>query len=152
MSWWEAALQGAIGGTLVEVLAVFRWCVVWQAARRTKLGRRRSNPPRLTLYVDVVGHLSIGICRAVLGAAGAVLFAVSGQISGAYAAVALGFAAPSMLAQLGQVPQIAAAVSGATSQPSGQTPEVSPAPGLYPVQRPQVPPQGQAAQEAAGEQ
>ncbi|MFF4787818.1 hypothetical protein ACFY3E_41700 [Streptomyces griseorubiginosus] len=112
MTWWQFALLGAGGGLLVEVLAVFRWLGAWQVARRTKSGRVRGKPPRLRVYIDPAAHCWLAVCRAALGAATTALFAASGQINGIYVAVTLGFSAPAVLAQLGTVPQIAAAVAG----------------------------------------
>lgn len=112
MAWWQFALLGAGGGLLVEVLAVFRWLGAWQMARRTKSGQVRGKPPRLRVYIDPTAHCWLAVCRAALGAAATALFAASGQINGIYVAVTLGFSAPAVLAQLGTVPQIAAAVAG----------------------------------------
>lgn len=113
MHWWQFALLGAGGGALVEALAVFKCLAAWQSARKTPTGRVKSNPPALRTYIDVPVHRWLVVCRAILGAGSAALFGASGQINGPYVAVALGFAAPSMLAQLGTIPQVAAAVRGA---------------------------------------
>lgn len=112
MHWWQFALLGAGGGALVEILAVFKWFAVWQAARRTPTGRVSGRPPTLRTYIDLPAHAWMAVLRTVLGAGSATLFGASGQINGAYVAVALGFAAPSILAQLGTIPQIAAAIAG----------------------------------------
>ncbi|MFI5782330.1 hypothetical protein [Nocardia sp. NPDC051570] len=113
MQWWQFALLGAGGGILVEALSIFRCLAIWQADRRTATGRVKGHPPQWKSYVDAPAHLGLLGCRALLGAASAVMFGATGQISGAFVAVALGFAAPSVLAQLGSIPQVAAAVSGA---------------------------------------
>lgn len=119
MSWWQFALLGAGGGLLVEVLALFRQCKAWQAARMTRTGRVRAKRPALRTYIDFPAHTWIAVFRSGLGAAMAILFGTSGQVSGAYAAVVLGFSAPSMLAQLGSIPQVSAVVTGLPSTPSG---------------------------------
>lgn len=111
MHWWQFALLGAAGGALVEILAIFRWVAAWQSARRTPTGRVRGCPPKLRIYIDVPVHACMMMFRMMLGAGAAILFGVTGQINGAYVAVALGFAAPSMLAQLGSIPQVAAAIT-----------------------------------------
>jgi hypothetical protein len=113
MSWWQFGLFGAGGGLSVELLAVFRGCAQWQAARRTATGRRRAKPPALRQYLDTAAHVCLAVLRAAIGAATALLFGASGQISGAYAAVALGVCAPAVLATLGAVPQVASLVTGA---------------------------------------
>lgn len=112
MPWWQFALLGAGGGALVEALAVFKWITVWQADRRTPAGRVKGKPPDWRLYIDVTALGWLLSIRGALGAGAATLFGMTGQISGAYAAIAFGFAAPAILAQLGSVPQIAAAVKG----------------------------------------
>ena len=115
MAWWEFALLGASGGATVEILSVYRWVGVWQSARRTSTGRRKRNPPKLRQFVDGPVHAWTFVLRALLGGGAAVLFGVTGQISGAYVAVALGFAAPSVLNQLGKSPQVAALITGTTA-------------------------------------
>ena len=121
VQWWECSVCGGIGGALFEVLAVFGWLSEWQAARRTATGRVRGRPPRLLNFVDVPAHAWMLAFRTVLGAGTAALFGGGGQVNGPYIAVAIGFAAPSILAQLGTIPQVAAAVKGESS-PKGTVP------------------------------
>lgn len=111
MAGWQFATFGSCGGALVEVLSLLYWVGQWQEARRTASGRIKRNTPAWSTYVDWKVHTALIILRGGLGACAAALFGVTGQISGAYVAVALGFAAPSVLAQLGGIPQIAAAVN-----------------------------------------
>lgn len=123
VQWWEFSLLGASGGALVEALAVFRWLASWQEARRTRAGRVKGRPPKLRIFLDLPAHAWMLCFRGLLGAGAAALFGASGQITGAYVAVALGFAAPSMLAQLGTIPQVAAAISGTPGEANtGTTP------------------------------
>ncbi|MFK4099174.1 hypothetical protein ACI2L1_03610 [Streptomyces sp. NPDC019531] len=119
MNWWQFGLLGAGGGLSVELLAVFRGCAQWQAARRTPTGRRRAKPPALRQFVDLSAHACLAVVRASIGATTALLFGASGQISGAYAAVALGVCAPAVLATLGAVPQVAQFVAGSAPAPVG---------------------------------
>lgn len=112
MSWWQFSLFGAGGGLSVELLAVFRGCAEWQAARRTASGRRRAKPPPLRQYLDTAAHACLAVLRAAIGASTALFFGISGQISGVYAAVALGVCAPAVLGQLGAAPQVARLVAG----------------------------------------
>jgi|ERR671915_721061 hypothetical protein len=114
MSWWQYAILGALGGALVESLALFRWINVWKNARRTAIGTLKSSPPTWRRYVDVQAHVWLLLIRTPLGAGAAVLFGITGQISGSYAAVAFGFAAPAVLAQLGSIPQVADPIKGGT--------------------------------------
>lgn len=115
MDWWQFSLLGAGGGAVVEILAVFHAMTSWQTARRTSTGRIRSSPPPLREFLDLPAHAWIFPIRALLGAGGAALFGVNGQITGVVAAVALGYAAPSVLAQLGAVPQVQAFIAGTTA-------------------------------------
>lgn len=110
MKWWEYALLGAAGGALVELLSVFNCLVRWQAARKTSSGRIRSKPPSLRSYLDIPAHAWMTFFRTLLGSGAAFAFGASGSINGVAAAVALGFSAPSFLAQLGSIPQVADAV------------------------------------------
>ncbi|MQY20711.1 hypothetical protein NRB20_38190 [Nocardia sp. RB20] len=112
MHWWGFALLGGVGGIAVEVLSVLRWLLVWQGARRTSTGRMKQRPPRLRNYLDLPAHAWILGIRGVIGAGTATLFGATGQISGAYVAVALGVAAPTVLTRLGSIPQVAAALGG----------------------------------------
>lgn len=112
MQWWAFSLLGGAGGALFETLVVFRWLTEWQQARRGSTGRIKRQPPRLKTYLDLPAHAWLLGCRTMLGAGSAALFGVSGQIDGVYAAIVLGFAAPSILAQLGMIPRVAAAITG----------------------------------------
>ncbi|MET8161707.1 hypothetical protein ABZT47_35565 [Sphaerisporangium sp. NPDC005289] len=113
MQWWQCAVCGAIGGALVEALNVFRWLSAWQEARRAATGRIKGRPPAMRAYLDLPAHAWLFVLRATLGAAAAMLFGMTGQISGQYVAIVLGFSAPSVLAQLGASSKVSAAVAGA---------------------------------------
>lgn len=114
MRWWEFALFGAGGGAFFEAMSIFKYLLLWQSARRTRSGRVRSNPPPLHAYFDVPAHAWMAVIRMALGAGVAALFGGSGQLVGPYAAVALGFAAPAVLARTGSIPQVASAVAGSS--------------------------------------
>lgn len=111
MPWWQFALLGTSGGVIVEVLAVFRCAAEWQGARRNRDGTLKRIPPKLGRYVDVPAHAIMLPARAALGAAAAILFGMTGQVTGPYGAVAFGCAAPVLLAQLGLIPQVERAVN-----------------------------------------
>jgi hypothetical protein len=117
MPWWQFALLGAGGGAIVEVLAIFRCVTAWQDSRRNRDGTITRVPPKLRRYVDIPAHAIMLPSRVGLGTAAAVLFGVTGQVTGPYGAVAIGCAAPMLLAQLGSIPQIARAVNGAPEDP-----------------------------------
>ena len=114
MPWWQFALLGALGGAVVETLAIFRCFAVWQDARRNRDGTVKLIPPEMRRYVDVPAHMIMLPSRVVLGGAAAVLCGLTGQVTGAYGAVAIGCAAPVLLAQMGSIPQVAKAVHGAS--------------------------------------
>jgi hypothetical protein len=118
MQWWQFALLGACGGGLVELLSVFKTIATWQADRKTPTGKVRKKPASLRVYLDVPAHAWMTAFRMALGAGAAVLFGTSGQIGGAYAAVALGLSAPTLLTQLGNLPQITTAVAGPSEEGS----------------------------------
>lgn len=112
MPWWQFALLGASGGAIVEVLAIFRCAAEWQEARRNRDGTIKLVPARLRRYLDVPAHAIMLPARMVLGSVTAVIFGVTGQVTGPYGAVTIGCAAPALLAQLGRIPQVAKAVNG----------------------------------------
>lgn len=123
MTLWRCVLLGAAGGALVEVLAVLEYVLAWQQARRTPGGRVKKSPPRLRGYVDVPAHAWLLVIRVLLGAVAAGLFAATGQISGPYAALAFGFAAPAVLAQLGRLPDAGQAVKDVPERPTSKSPD-----------------------------
>jgi hypothetical protein len=102
MHWWQFVLQGAAGGSLAEVLSLFKHVAAWQAARRAPSGRLRARRAAFTKYVDVPAHIWMLVLRAMVGAASAGVFAAGDQLKGAFAGVALGFCGPMMLVRLGQ--------------------------------------------------
>jgi hypothetical protein len=115
MMWWHFALLGAIGGAIVEALEIFRCFTMWQHARRNSDGTLRRTLPKVRRYVDIPAHAFMLPARAALGGGAAVLFGMTGQVTGVYGAVAFGCAAPVLLRQLGSIPQIEKAVN----RPSG---------------------------------
>lgn len=126
MPWWQFALLGALGGAVVEILAFFRDVAVWQDKRRNEDGTVRPTPPRLSAYVDILPHVFLLPLRAGLGAGAAVLFGTTGQVTGPYGAFAFGCAAPILLAQLGAIPQVRNAVSGAQVTANPELPQIPP--------------------------
>jgi hypothetical protein len=110
MLWWQFALLGAGGGTIVEAVEVFRWVAVWQHARRSADGTLRRKPPTLRRYVDLPAHAIMLPARAALGALAAVVFGLTGQVTGPYGALAFGCAAPVLLSRLGLIPQMGKAI------------------------------------------
>ena len=106
MSWLAYGGLGSVGGVIVEALALFKWMTAWQDARRAPDGTVSPEPAPFTAYVDVRAHIGVLLLRGALGFASSAIFALGGQISGGYVAVALGFAGPALLGRLGQIPQL----------------------------------------------
>jgi hypothetical protein len=98
MSIVSACLFGALGGLLVELVSLGSVFTTWQAARREARTKGRIPPP-LRDHFDLVADLLVLVTRAMLGAG--VGLVLRHQISGPLAAIMLGAAAPSLLAQLG---------------------------------------------------
>ncbi|MFF1323879.1 hypothetical protein ACFVZZ_31295 [Streptomyces chartreusis] len=111
-------LLGAAGGSLRGFFDAYSQVMTWRTAR---LDHRKSStldnpePPLLRDYFDPFPDLMMAFGNAALGAITAGLFVMQGQISGAYAAVAVGLSAPALLSQIGQIPAVNNAVT-ATSQ------------------------------------
>ena len=124
MPWWQFALLGALGGAVVEILTIFRGIAIWQDKRRNEDGTVRLIRARLSEYVDMLPHVFLLPLRAGLGAGAAVLFGTTGQVTGPYGAFAVGCAAPILLAQLGNIPQVSNAVGGAQSAANPELPQI----------------------------
>lgn len=119
---------GAGGGSLRGLVDAYSQTIAWQTARREQ--RKASSEigpdsgldpgpevvprplPRFAEYFDPVPDAVAIACHMVLGAACAAMFGLTGQITGAYAAVAVGLSAPALLTQLGQVQSVNDAVAG----------------------------------------
>lgn len=126
MPWWQFALLGALGGAVVEILAFFHDIAAWRDKRRNGDGKVSPAPPQLSEYVDILPFVLLLPLRAGLGAGAAVLFGTTGQVTGAYGAFAFGCAAPILLAQLGVIPQVSNAVSGAQATVKPALPQIRP--------------------------
>lgn len=99
LSWSAAMLYGAVGGLIVEAVAAWNHLSAWQDARLVARSKRKRQP-RIRDFIDPPADAAVAFTRAALGcAAGALLH---GQISGSYAAVAVGAAAPALLASIGR--------------------------------------------------
>lgn len=125
---------GAAGGSLRGLVDAYNQTMGWQAARR----EHRKNPatssgqevPRFREFFDPVPDVVAAVFHTVLGSAAAAMFGMSGQISGAYAAIAVGISAPAVLTQLGRVQSVSEAIAGGTTpQPNASTGTAPPVPG-----------------------
>lgn len=109
-------LLGAAGGALRGLLDAYNRFLVWQsdrnAHRRLPAGQVGA-PPRFQEYFDPVADPIAAVVHSALGAAAAVLFGTTGQVSGAYAAIVVGISAPVILTQLGRIQSVSDVVNGA---------------------------------------
>ncbi|WP_369234740.1 hypothetical protein AB5J56_23480 [Streptomyces sp. R21] len=108
-------LLGAAGGSLRGFLDAYSQVMTWRTARlnyRKSPSTENPEPPLLRDYFDPFPDLMMALGNVALGAIIAGLFAMQGQITGAYAAVAVGLSAPALLNQIGQIPAVNSAVTG----------------------------------------
>lgn len=158
-------LLGAAGGVLRGLLDVYARFLDWQSDRRAHRrlpSGQEDEPPRFQQYFDPVGDPVAAVVHSGLGAAAAVLFGTTGQISGAYAAIVVGISAPVILTQLSRVQSVSDALTaspppGMTSDgampepaahrdpPAPEPPATSAAPALPVVTPPQLPVPTQAS-------
>ena len=101
---------GAAGGSLVEAVVFYGRIAAWQAARHMSMERNESRLPPLRRYVDPPADLAAASTRLLLGAGAGWLFHM--QITGIYAAIAVGASAPALLRQLGSSAVVRDAVEG----------------------------------------
>lgn len=95
-----AVAFGAVGGLVVEAVFTGRRLQAWQQARyRAKAAE--SPLPAITKFIDPGADVSVAFTRAVLGCLAG--FALHAQVSGMYAALAVGASAPALLANLAKV-------------------------------------------------
>jgi len=100
VDWLLAMAYGAIGGAVVEAVVSSDRVLACNAARHQALGHQPATPvPALTSYVDPLSDVAAGLTRILLGAVAGLLF--HSQVTGAYAAIAVGCSAPTVLRQLG---------------------------------------------------
>lgn len=111
MYWLTAVGYGAVGGAAVEAINFFGLMTTLQQDRNEAL-RQRGQLPKLREQVDVFVGVVVALSRFGLG--GLAGFVFHEQISGPYAAVVVGAAAPAILKQLNTVPGVR------TALPAGQ--------------------------------
>lgn len=100
VDWLLAMTYGAIGGAVVEVVVSSDRVLAWNAARHQALAHQPATAvPALTAYLDPLSDIAAGVTRILLGAVAGLLF--HSQVTGAYAAIAVGCSAPTVLRQLG---------------------------------------------------
>lgn len=107
-------LLGAAGGVLRGVLDFYIQFMNWRSARGAHLREQlpESEKPRFRQYFDPAVDLTAAGVHSGMGAALAVLFGSTGQISGPYAAIVVGISAPVMLTQLARIHTVSDALGG----------------------------------------
>lgn len=118
MDWLLAMTYGAIGGAVVEAVVSSDRVLAWNAARHQALAHTPATPvPTLTAYLDPISDVAAGVTRIMLGAVAGWLF--HAQVTGAYAAIAVGCAAPTVLRQLGSA-RLNSALGLAIGEPTAE--------------------------------
>jgi hypothetical protein len=120
LTWIEAAAFGAGGGLIAEVVVTYGRLHAWQQARHAARATAAQLPP-LGRFVDPFADSLAALVRVVLG--GVAGWLLHTEITGIYAAVAVGASAPALLAHIGR------AITPAQSlrEPGGAAPEALPA-------------------------
>ena len=129
MPWTTSVTCGGLGGLVVEIVVFYGRIATWQAARHRALAkdRRRDQLPPLSKYIDAPSDALAAVTRLSLGAGAGWIF--SPQLTGVFAAVAVGASAPALLRQLGSAKTLQAAVSGSNLPASaGEPTQHSPLP------------------------
>jgi hypothetical protein len=121
MSFWLTAVcYGAVGGLVTEAVDMWGRLRAWQQARH--VARSRNRPlPSLTRFIDLGPDLAVAFTRALLGCAAGWL--LHDEITGMYAALAVGASAPALLAGLGKATTPAEAIGGRPGSRPVSSPE-----------------------------
>ena len=142
MDWLVAMSYGALGGAVVEVVVSSDRVLAWNAARHEALTQPRltaGTRPALSAYLDPLSDVAAGVTRILLGAVAGLLF--HSQVTGAYAAIAVGCSAPTVLRQLGSARLTEAfevQAGPALELPTSPSTPTTPTTGLRPEPQPQT--------------
>ena len=119
--WAEAMASGAGGGLIAEAVVTFGRLHAWQQARHA--ARAVADPlPRIDAFVDPPADSLAALFRVVLG--GAAGWLLHAEVTGVYAAVAVGASAPALLAQVGRATTVTEALhSGHRGDESPSSPQ-----------------------------
>jgi len=113
-----ASALGCAGGAVAELVVLWGNLTAWQKARHdARRARRLQVLPPLTMYIDPVPDVLVGVTRLVLGAVAGLAFHT--QVTGAMAAITVGASAPMLLSQFGTATRVGDK-SGRVSVPRGQ--------------------------------
>lgn len=106
MDWLTITGLGACGGAVVQAVTLSNDVHAWQSARRDALARGKSLLPKLAESIDPRSEALVALTRLVMGALAGFVF--HSQVTGTYAAIAVGAAAPALLKQFGAARSLAA--------------------------------------------
>ncbi len=121
MTWAEAMACGAGGGLIAEAVVTFGRLRSWQQARHAQRAVAGDLPP-IGVFIDPPADGLAALFRVLLG--GMAGWLLHTEVTGVYAAAAVGASAPALLAQLGRSTTADGALHSA---PGGQDPGASPA-------------------------
>lgn len=100
LTWYTATGYGALGGLVVELIAVWQQLRGWQDSRRNAIADGVSPPGLIGRFIDPIADGSVAVTRVLLGCGAGFIFHT--ELTGVYAAIAVGASAPALLAQLGR--------------------------------------------------
>jgi hypothetical protein len=119
----EAALFGAVGGALVSAAFTYTDLIAWQKLR-LEARRAHKRPISVGHFFDPIVNILVLITRIAFGAVAGLIF--HAQVTGASAAIAIGVAAPLVVAQIGRLGSVQARVAAPPKRDeSGQDTESS---------------------------
>jgi hypothetical protein len=107
LTWADGVVCGAGGGLIVEAVVTYGRLNAWQQARHTARAAAVALPP-IGTFIDPLADSLAALFRVVLG--GAAGWLLHGEVSGMFAAVAVGASAPALLAQIGRSATVADAI------------------------------------------
>jgi hypothetical protein len=106
-----AICYGGVGGLIIEAVDIWGRLRTWQQDRHGARAGNESLPmPSLARYIDPVPDTTVALTRALLGCAAGWL--LHDEITGVYAAMAVGASAPALLAGIGKATTPAEAIWG----------------------------------------
>ena len=100
LTWYEALGYGALGGLIVELISLWQQLQGWQEGRKAAMLTGELAPNLVGRFIDPVADGAVAVTRVLLGCGAG--FILNAELTGAYAAVAVGASAPALLAHLGQ--------------------------------------------------
>ena len=123
MEWFVAACLGAVGGAVVQLIALYVAVGTWQEARRQAKQNHETELPPLSRYIDPQADTAVTLTRLVLGALAGTIF--HSQIIGVAAAITVGASAPAVLQQLGNFRVVEDAIQQRVEDGSRPVPETT---------------------------